>query len=151
MIDIEPASLDQIQRGRGGRLVIIDHDVNNVAKDIKNLNPDFFLRFNEQGEYFVVLQDMGPGYRPHVVTTSQTCDQRLVSKIRQIMSPSYDYGAEIDKHHDEVDRKHEAAFKEHVGEVSEKLAWAIREDIRKSRPGPVYIPPDLLPARRFKK
>lgn len=151
MIDITPASLDQITRGRGGRMVIIEHDVSNVARDIKAIHPDLFLRYNEQGEYFAVLQDMGPLHRPHVVTTSQTCDQRLVTKVRKITSPDYDYGAEIDKHHDKVDREHEATFKEHVGEVSERLAWAIREDIRRSRPGPVYIPPDILPARRFKK
>lgn len=155
MIDITPASLDQIVRGRGGNLIVIENDVNNVASDIRAVHPDLFLRYNDQGGYFVVLQDMGPNNRPHVVTTSQTCDQRLSKRVAAIVSGTldgtYDYGAEVDKQHDERDRANNAQFTENVGEVSEKLAWAIREDIRRGRPGPVYIPPDLLPYRKFKK
>lgn len=155
MIDITPASLDQVVRGRGGNLVVIENDVNGVAKDIENIHPDLFLRYNEQGGYFVVLQNMGEGRRPHVVTTSQTCDQRLARKVQGIVhghvNGTYDYGAEVERHHDERDRINNAQFSENVGEVSEKLAWAIREDIRKARPGPVYIPPDLLPYRKYRK
>lgn len=151
MIDIQPVGLDQVQRGRGGNLVIIDHDVNNVARDLKNIHPDFMLRYNEQGGYFVVLQDMGPNHRPHVVTMAQECDQRLVRRVQRIVHPSYDPGAEMDRHHDERDRINNAKASEEFAEVSEKLAWAIREDIRKARPGPVYIPPDMLPYRKYSK
>lgn len=155
MIDITPASLDQIVRGRGGKLIIIENDVNNVATDLRAIHPDLFLRYNDQGDYFVVLQDMGPQCRPHVVTTSQHCDQRLVKRIQAIVAGTqdgtYDYGAEVDKHHDEMDRVKDAQFAENVGEVSERLAWAIREDIRKGRPGSVYTPPDFLPYRKYKK
>jgi hypothetical protein len=151
MIDITPASLDQVVRGRGGNLIVIENDVNGVARDIKAIHPDLFLRFNEQGGYFVVLQDMGPACRPHVVTTAQECDQRLVRRVRLVCSEGYDTGAEMDKHHDERDRANSAQFAEKMGEVSEQLAWAIREDIRKARPGPVYIPPDILPYRKYRK
>lgn len=155
MIDITPASLDQIVRGRGGNLIVIENDVNNVATDIRTIHPDLFLRYNDQGGYFVVLQDLGPNHRPHVVTTAQECDQRLVRRVQAIVqgtiNGTYDYGAEIDKHHTETDRINNVQFAEHVGEVSEKLAWAIREDLRKSRPGPVYIPPDILPYRKYTK
>lgn len=155
MIDIAPASLDQVLRGRGGKLLIIENDVNNVAKDIHAIHENLFLRYNVEGSYFVVLQNMGEGFRPHVVTTAQECDQRLVRKVQGIVqghvNGTYDYGAEIERHHDERDRINNAQFQENVGEVSEKLAWAIREDIRKARPGPVYIPPDLLPYRKYRK
>lgn len=155
MIDITPASIDQIVRGRGGSLIVIENDVNNVARDIQNIHSDLFLRYSDQGGYFVVLQDMGPNKRPHVVTTAQECDQRLVKRVQKIvcgtLEGTYDYGAEIDKQHDETDRINNAQFAENVGEVSERLAWAIREDIRKGRPGSVYIPPDLLPVRKYKK
>lgn len=154
-IDITPASLDQVLRGRGGELLIIENDVNNVAKDIQAIHPDLFLRFNMQGQYFVVLQNMGEGHRPHVVTTAQECDQRLVRKVQAIVSGhvngTYDYGSEIERHHDERDRVHSAQFAEKMGEVSEQLSWAIKEDIRKSRPGPVYVPPDILPYRKYRK
>lgn len=155
MINITPASLDQIVRGRSGNLVVIENDINNVAKDIQNIHPDLFLRYNEQGEYFVVLQDMGSDHRPHVVTTSLTCDQRLTRHVQKVVSGhlngTYDYGAEVDRQHDERDRINNAQFTENVGEISEKLAWAIREDIRKSRPGPVYVSPDILPYRKYQK
>lgn len=155
MIDITPASLDQVVRGRGGNLVVIENDVNNVAKDIHNIHPDLFLRYNEQGEYFVVLQDMGPNHRPHVVTTSQECDARLSRRVQALVqghvNGTYQYGAEVEKQHDERDRINNAQFEENIAESSEKLAWAIREDIRKARPGPVYIPPDLLPYRKYRK
>lgn len=155
MIDITPASLDQIVRGRGGNLIVIESDVNNVARDVHNIHPDLFLRYNDQGGYFVVLQDMGANRRPHVVTTAQECDQRLTRRVQMIVSGTlngtYDYGAEVDKQHDQTDRDNNAQFAENVGEVAEKLAWAIREDIRKARPGPVYIPPDILPSRKYRK
>lgn len=151
MIDITPASLDQIVKGRGGQLIVIENDVCGVAADIKKIHPDLFLRYNPQGKYFAVLQDMGPNHRPHVVTTSQECDQRLVRRVQKVCDPQYDGGAEMDRQHDETDRINNAKAHESVGEVSERLAWAIREDIRKSRPGPVYIPPDILPMRRYSK
>jgi hypothetical protein len=154
-VDITPASLDQVIRGRGGELLIIENDVNGVARDIGLIHPDLFLRYNMQGDYFVVLQNMGDGVRPHVVTTAQECDQRLVRKVQAIvqghLNGTYDYGTEVERHHDERDRVNNAEFTEKMGEVSEKLAWAIRTDIRKGRPGPIYVPPDILPYRKYRK
>jgi hypothetical protein len=151
MIDIEPVSIDQIARGRGGRMIVIESDVGDIAKQIMQLHPDFFVRYNDQGEYFAVLQNMGPGHRPHVVSMAQKLDQRLLDRVRRVMQPDYDPGAEAEAYDRQVDAANDAQFADKVGEVSEKLAWAIREDIRKSRPGPVYVPPDILPNRRFRK
>lgn len=148
MTEIVPATLTQVVRGRGGSTILIEDDVCGVAQRLKEIDDSFRLRYNEQGEFFVVYQLTGDGEK--LVTTAQECDARLVERVRRVASDSYDYGAEVTKAEDEADRIKNEQFKEEVGEISERLAHAVREDLRKAIPGPVYIPPDLYRNNRRK-
>jgi hypothetical protein len=147
-IDITPASMDMVARGRGGRVVVIDSDVSGIAQQITELHPDLFVRYNEDGEYFAVCQNMGAGFRPHVVTTSQTLDARLVRHVARLVDPSYDAMAEGDRLDAERTLNIEKEFQEKMGEVSERLAHSIRSDLSSGRPGPVYIPPDMYTKKK---
>ncbi len=148
MIEITSATLAQVSQGRGSELILIEDDVHDVAKRLREIHDSLRLRYNKQGEYFVVYQDTGDG--EHLVTTAQECDARLVERVRRVVSPSYNYGAEMDKAEAQADAIKNQEFKEQVGEISERLAHAVRTDLRKAIPGPVYIPPDLYRNNRKK-
>jgi hypothetical protein len=142
-IDITPASMDQVTRGRGGRVIVITNDAGDIARQITALHKDLFVRYNEDGRYFAVCQDMGVGFRPHVVTTSQTLDARLVQHVQKVIHPSYDAVSENDRLDAERTATIDKQFEEQMAEVSEQLAFAMRSDLSSARPGPIYIPPDV--------
>lgn len=145
LCEVPAATLDQVVRGRGGPLVLIENDVGDVARQLQEIHESLRLRYNQQGQFFVVYQLTGDGEK--LVTTAQVLDARLVEHIRRLVHPSYDFGAEVDRLDAENDRRKDYEFDQKVGEIAEELAHAVRTDIRKSKPGPVYIPPDIAPSR----
>lgn len=143
-IEITPATLDQVIKGRGGRLVQIEADVGNVAKDLQELDSTLRLKYNEAGEFYAVYNIYADG-SSHLVTTATECDQRLYRRVKQLYSNNYDYHAESERLESDGAKERDHEFKEKVGEASERLAHAIRTDLRRSRPGSTYIPPDISP------
>jgi hypothetical protein len=148
-MDITPATLSQVVQGRGGNYITIENDVCDIARRLKEVNDSLTLRYNEQGCFFAVIQVLENGDE-NLVTTAQEADERLVQRVRRVTHPSYDYGAELERQDAENDRVKNQQFNEKVGEVSERLAHAVREDLRKGLPGPVYVPPDLYRNNRRK-
>lgn len=144
MIEITPASLDQVTRGRGGRFIHIDNDVCGIAKQLQEIDSRAVLKYSEAGSYFLVtLRGAASHGRDHLVLTTSELDARTVERFRQVCSPSYSPGRDDEEHTTKIDRKLDKVFSEEVGEVSERLAHAVRSDLKKGRPGPVYIPPDV--------
>lgn len=128
MTDIQPASISQVIQGRGGRLIFVDDDVAGYARALKDIDASLRLAFNEAGEYYVVYQVLADGSE-HLVTTATELDGRLVRRLRQVCSESYNTGRELDLLHDATDRHHDEQFTERVGEAGERLAHAIRHDL----------------------
>lgn len=116
-----------------GRVVEVDSDVFDVAKRLKEVDPSLGLRWSEAGEYFVVYQEMPDGSR-HLVTTSQTLTPAIVDRVREVASPDYDLAAEIEKREREADAEMDQRVHEHLGEVGERLAHAIRKDLDERKP-----------------
>lgn len=131
-MEIQPATLPQIQKGRRGRVVFVDNDALDVAKRLREIDPSLRLAWNEFGEYFVVYQQLEAGSE-HIVTTAQTADSRLVERIRRISHSSYDFAKELDKLDQKAKRDAERQFQEAVGEKAERLAHAIRKDTSNPR------------------
>lgn len=131
-MDINPATLPQIQKGRRGRVVFIDDDALNVAKDLREIDASLRLAWNEFGEYFVVYQQLDDGTE-HLVTTAQTADARLVKRIKRIAHPSYDYGKDLDEQDKKAEKAAEHIFEERVGDLAERLAQALRKDMSTPR------------------
>lgn len=128
----------QLAKARDGRMVAIDDDVGGIAQRIREIDPGLCLRYSEPGECFVVyhVQEVAPGRtRERLVTTSTTCDGRLLQRIERIASDSYDLVAELDRIDAEADRHQAERFADHVGELGKRLAHALRKDlgIRKDR------------------
>jgi hypothetical protein len=131
-VEIEAASLAQVRRSKKGTLVVVDDDVQNVARDLKDIDKSLRLEYDPHEEFFVVTQHrvLGDGsVEEHLVTTSRACDQRLVQRVREISDPRYDYAGELEKAEDAANRAREQKFEEQIGAGSEQLAHALRKDL----------------------
>jgi hypothetical protein len=129
--EIQPASIDQIMRGKNGKFVQIEDDVGNVARDIKAIDKRLCVRYSEAGEYFVVYarEEWMPPGDGYLVTTAQELDGRLVDRLRRVAHHSYNFADEVDRIDDEYDRQHEKRRKEQVGEIAERLSHAMRKEL----------------------
>lgn len=127
MPEIRAASLPQIVKGRGGRVVFIDNDALDIAKDLLKIHPSLRLAFNEVAEYFVVYQVDDQG-NESIVTTSLEADARLLERVRKVVSPQYNLAEELDRMNDKADAESEYRFSQKTGEIAERLAHAIRRD-----------------------
>jgi hypothetical protein len=127
-IEIAPATLGQVVQGRGGRLVFVEDDVCNIAQNLRDIDPSLRLAYNTKGEYFVVYQVLEDGSE-HLVTTAQELDGRLVQRVARVCSPSYDTGSELDLLHDQATQAQDERFSQQVGEIGERLAHAVRQDL----------------------
>lgn len=134
-MEIQPASVDQLAKGKNGNLILITNDVGNVAADLRRISDDLRLRYSDAGDYYVVYREyLEDGIWKHtLVTTSTECDQRLVKRVEYINSPLYNYAEEVDKLDKAADKAREDAFSEKIGEVGEKIAWAVRKDLGEQR------------------
>lgn len=131
-IEIRPATVGQVARTRLGKNVAVDADVANVARDLRDISPEFRLEYDPHGDFFIVSQVrvMPDGSEEiSLVTTAQDCDQRIVRRVREITAPGYDVGAEMERLDREADKRKEHALTERVGPIAEKLAWALRKDL----------------------
>lgn len=126
-MELQPASMRQVRRQRDGRMVDIDADVGNVVAQLHELDSRLRVRFAETGGYFVVYEQLEDG-KEHLVLTSQTLDARIVERVRQISSPSYDYAAELERQDAAADREADRRLHERVGPIAEEFMHAARRD-----------------------
>ncbi len=131
-MEIAPASLAQIVKGRDGRYIEIEDDVQSVAGELRELDPSLHLRYSESGRYFVVYQKLEDGSE-QLVTTAKQLDKRLVKKVRRLVHASYDLAEELERGDAEADREAERRFSEDLGPAAERLRHAVRKDIGSKR------------------
>lgn len=127
-MELEPASLDQIKRGKDGKMIVIENDVGGIVSQIKAINDSLHVRWSDAGEYFVVYHEY-PSGKQELLTTALELDGRLVKRIEKVTSGSYDYLAEIDKLEAAREAETDAKLKEQIGEFGERLAHALRKDL----------------------
>lgn len=125
-MELQAATLAQMQRARGGRYVLIEEDVGSVVAQIQEIDATLRVRYSEAGGFFVVYQVTDDGEK--LVTTAQELDGRLVQRLQEIAHPEYDYVAELEAKEDAADRARDERFSEQVGEIGERMAWAMRRD-----------------------
>lgn len=142
-MDIEPATVDQVLRGRDGRYYEISGDVGGVVADLKQIDSHLGVRLSETGQHWVVYHQ--PDERTtHLITTAKAyqgatgvwlgLDKRLVERIRKIGSDSYDFVAEVDRINQEADRRKEQRKQEKIEDASERAVSELRRFTgRKSR------------------
>lgn len=132
-MQIEPVSVDVVRAGRGGRFEIVDRDLTDVARQLKEIHPSLELhRFHLTGHYSVIqrLEDGQenlvatckpiPGGAPH---------PGLVPMVRKVVSDTYDAVAEVEQSH--VDRKRQLRLeqRERLGPKAEETFFRYRKAI----------------------
>lgn len=139
---IQPVALQQVVEGFDGRMILVDDDVANVARDLRAIDPALELRYSERHGHFVVVQIIDQDGRrgEHLVTTAEECDQRIVERVRQIADERYDLAAELARvqAQGERDSKANGPLAEAVDENVDRLLHAIRRDLRVQNR--IYVP-----------
>lgn len=124
--------MSMVQMGRDGRSVLVDDDVLDIARRIKEIDDSLLLRWNERGEFFVVAQivQTPDGPEEKLVLTTMELDERIIHRLKHISHASYNLADEAEKIDREADRKAEHEFSERVGEIGEHAAHALRKDLQ---------------------
>jgi hypothetical protein len=147
-LEIRPASLTQLSRGREGMMIEIDDDVQGVANALNAIDSHICLRFSEAGGYFVAYWKPdgwgnGDGY---VITTANELDHRLIKKVERIYhecsQPGYSYAAALEKAEGEAKAEHDHEQQEKLGPMLEQLAHAMRKDLGYDK-AKIVVPEDV--------
>src|SRR5690348_13526446 len=102
-MEIRPASISMFAKGRNGRLIPIEDDVQGIANALNEIDHHFRLRYSEAGHYFVVYwkgddEPEGDGY---LVTTATELDHRLVNRVGEVykrcQERNYSLADELDR------------------------------------------------------
>lgn len=105
-MDITPASLEQVVTARGGRKVVIDADVGDVARQLKEIEPSLILRWHEgptrdDPGHYSVIQVTDHGHEQMVATClpipGGAPDPGLVPAIRRVASTGYNAVDEMER------------------------------------------------------
>ncbi len=132
MIEIQPASLVQVVNSDRHNLVEVGQDVLDVVAQLKQIDPDLHVFYDEHEEFFVVehhVHNLDGSVDENLVLTAQQLDQRIVERVRFISSSSYDFVAEGERMEDEARKREERLFSEQRAPVLEELAHALRKDL----------------------
>lgn len=116
----------------------MDADVGSVVKQIKEIDSRLGVIWDDDGEFFAVVEQDGPKQR--TVLTALELDHRVLQRVREISHPDYDYVAEMDAIDARADREKDARFSQEVGENAEVMAHALRKDLGATYKGRIYVP-----------
>jgi hypothetical protein len=130
VIEIEPGTLSQVKQAQNGRMVLISDDAAGIAADLRAIDRSLRLRCADDQSVYIVYQALEDGEK--LVTTSKTLDARIVQRVREIAQPGYDLVGELHKAEAQDRREHEHKVSEQVGDVADKLAFAIRKDLSRT-------------------
>lgn len=116
--------MDQVVTARGGRTVVIDRDVGDVARQLKEIDRSLLLRWHEPTSHYSVVQVL-PDESEQLVATCQPIaggspDPRLVEAVRKVASSAYDVEAELRGLHARQVRDQAHLDRERVGPALEQ-------------------------------
>lgn len=132
-IDIPTLQAATVTRTMRGKMLVIEDDVQGIARELAELDDSLHLHYSPEEDVFVVSQHI-PGadgsVTEHFVCAMRApIDKRLVHRVRQVTSDSYDINAELDKTDAEIERQRNHDHRENVGPVAERLLHAMRKDL----------------------
>lgn len=165
---VQPAKLDQVKRGRDGRMHVIDADAGGVAEGLRRIDPGFQVRFAEAGNppYFVVFYQHCAAHRDHDVSCADCREGRATDLVLtqqayqnafgvweglhegvvhrvQMIDPrgrgGYDYAREVERQNREADVSRRRNVRERIEEHGDKLAHALRRDLHLDK-ARVFVP-----------
>ncbi len=138
-MEIQPASITQVRKGKDGRNIVIEDDVLSIARGLLDIDPVLRLAWNEDGHYFMVYWWNGP--KKEVVLTSQEMTPAILDRLREIIHPSYDFVGEMERMDKQAEKNQDHRFSEETGEIGEHLAHAVRKDLEHG--GKIFVKRDV--------
>ena len=159
IIQVEPASVEQVFRAHDGRWVLIDADASSVAADLQRIDKSLRVRFAENGRppfwavYSETVDSQGRTSQ-HLVLTQQAhqtrsgtwtgLDNRIVERVRYIDSHGtggYDYTGALERETRARPERARKEFAEKTGDGGERMAHALRRELGLgSYRGGIYVP-----------
>lgn len=113
-------------------VVSITDDVLSIVQRMREIDPRLKVYYNEQrGEYNIVEACLDGTDR--LVFTVEDLDARVISRLLECdqWNPNNpDVLDKIDKHNEGVEAEIDRVNRDKIGEVGERLAWALEEDGR---------------------
>ena len=134
-MDLQPASIAQVRQGKHRRITV-EADVGNVVAQIKEIDPRLGVIWDDDGEFFAVVEQ--DGLKQRIVLTALELDYRVLARIKELASPDYDYVAEMDAMDKLADKEKDRRFHNEVGERAEVMAHALRDDLQFK--GKIFVP-----------
>jgi len=132
VVEVRPASVRQVVRGRTGRFVEVPADPQNVAEDLRRIDPNLRVRYNVDQRYWVVYREKPlPDGRVQkdLVLTALDLDQRIVKRVEYLYSRDYDYARELEQAEKEARKRARDEVGEMLGAAGERLHHALRKDM----------------------
>jgi hypothetical protein len=139
-MELQHATLTQVRAGRDGRRVLVEDDVLGIVRELKEIDPNLTVHWNEYGEFYAI-GEMLPDGTESLVTTVPELDARLPEHMRMLQSSGYNYVKEMERQDREAEKAKEHRFSEQVGERGERLAHALRKDLQYG--GKAFVPKDV--------
>lgn len=158
---IDPANIAQVREAEDGSYIEVSSDAGTVADDLRRIDAGFKVRLKvtdvPRGKEFwavyherhegcehngtadTYLVNTWPAYQNHSGTW-EGLDQRAVRRVEQIGHSSYDYARELEAHNQQVEREKKREMSEHLGQVGERGAHALRKDLGAKYKGGIYVP-----------
>jgi hypothetical protein len=132
-IEVRPASLSMVQSTVEGDKVRVDEDVQNVARDLREIDAGLKLEYDTVQRFYAVkwehLNQRGELVEKLVLTALEL-DQRIVERVRYINLPDYDFAREIERQEAQAQRDADRERLDTVtGPAGERLRHAIRKDL----------------------
>lgn len=126
--ELEPASFEQIKEPQPGDWVVVEQDVGELVKELREIDPRLRVQHNRRTEVFALytVEDTPEGEKQHLVNTFKKFDKRVVNRIRQIYSVEYDFIKEGEDLEKAKDKAFEVEWEEKVQARSEELAYVLR-------------------------
>lgn len=138
---------------RKGAVVEVEDDVQNVIRDIKAIDDRLHVYWNEQAEYFDIVERCLDG-RERLVFSVPLLDQRVPDRLRGadhwaghetpnnfILPDDQDFVAQMEESNQELEKAQKDKFDGDMEYAAEALAWSL--DICKDRSsvgGSILVP-----------
>lgn len=140
-MEVRPANLAQITKGRKGQMVQVDDDVQGIANALAKIDHRIRLRYSELGEYWVIYYlpdhpdfEEGDG---DLIFTATELDHRIVKHMEQVywkcQQPGYSFADEVEAAEEKKKKDADDEFTESMGEMYERLGHALRQDTLRNK------------------
>lgn len=131
-VEITPVSFDRVMKLRNGRRAVITGDVGGIVAQLVEIDERINVWYQpEVGVYVLELHTPLPdgSIEESMIGAYEELDGRLVERVRQVCSPDYNIGAEIEASEARAAKANDEAHHEKAGDLAERLQHALRKDL----------------------